>query len=99
LSEPLAPAAAQTSAAAPTAATARLARFIVSTRYEDLPEAVRHEAKRTLLNWVGCAIGGSPRRPSAMPARLWRRSRDHARRRCSAGRSGWTRSTPRCSTA
>jgi len=60
LSEPLAPAAAQTSAGVPTAVTAKLARFIVSTRYEDLPDTVRHEAKRTLLNWVGCAIGGSP---------------------------------------
>jgi 2-methylcitrate dehydratase PrpD len=40
-------------------ATRKLARFILSSRYEDLPERVRHEARRTLLNWVGCAIGGS----------------------------------------
>jgi 2-methylcitrate dehydratase PrpD len=40
-------------------ATRKLARFILSSRYEDLPEQVRHEARRTLLNWVGCAIGGS----------------------------------------
>jgi 2-methylcitrate dehydratase PrpD len=40
--------------------TRRLARFIVSSRFDDLPEPVRHEASRTLLNWVGCAIGGSP---------------------------------------
>jgi len=40
--------------------TRRLARFIVSSHFDDLPEPVRHEAKRTLLNWVGCAIGGSP---------------------------------------
>jgi len=39
--------------------TRKLARFIVSARYADLPEAVRHEAKRTLLNWAGCALGGS----------------------------------------
>ena len=43
----------------PTDATRKLAKFVVSARFEDLPEAVRHEAKRTLLNWVGCAIGGS----------------------------------------
>ena len=68
LSEPLAPAGAQTSnaappnqsAEAPNDVTSKLARFIVSARYEDLPDTVRHEAKRTLLNWVGCAIGGSP---------------------------------------
>jgi len=36
-----------------------LAEKIAAARYEDLPEAVRKEGKRTLLNWVGCAIGGS----------------------------------------
>src|SRR5258708_31712322 len=40
-------------------ATRTLARFILSTGFEDLPETVRHEGARTLLNWVGCAIGGS----------------------------------------
>jgi 2-methylcitrate dehydratase PrpD len=46
--------------AAPNDATHRLARFVVGSRFDDLPEAVRHEAKRTLVNWIGCAIGGSP---------------------------------------
>src|SRR4051812_8967832 len=57
-------ASAQTANAAPAKAqelpkglTSSLARFIVTTRFEDLTEKVRHEAKRTLLNWVGCAIG------------------------------------------
>ena len=40
-------------------ATRKLARFILSTGFADLPDAVRHEGSRTLLNWVGCAIGGS----------------------------------------
>jgi 2-methylcitrate dehydratase PrpD len=39
--------------------TRRLARYIVSAHPQDLPEAVRKEAARTLLNWVGCAVGGS----------------------------------------
>lgn len=39
--------------------TRRLARYIVSAKAEDLPENVRKEAARTLLNWAGCAIGGS----------------------------------------
>jgi len=39
--------------------TRTLARHIVSTRPSDLPDPVRKEAARTLLNWVGCAIGGS----------------------------------------
>lgn len=39
--------------------TRRLAKYIVSARYEDLPAPVRKEAQRTLLNWMGCAVGGS----------------------------------------
>jgi 2-methylcitrate dehydratase PrpD len=36
-----------------------LASYIVSARYEDLPTNVRQEGLRTLLNWVGVAVGGS----------------------------------------
>jgi len=39
--------------------TRTLARFIVGHRYSDIPEKVRHEAARSLLNWVGCAVGAS----------------------------------------
>ena len=39
--------------------TRKLARYVVAAKYEDLPAPVRKEAQRTLLNWVGCAIGGS----------------------------------------
>src|SRR5262245_29086881 len=39
--------------------TRTLARYVLSVRYEDLPDPVRKEARRTLLNWVGCALGGS----------------------------------------
>jgi 2-methylcitrate dehydratase PrpD len=39
--------------------TRALARFIVASDFDDVPAAVRHEGSRTLLNWVGCAIGGS----------------------------------------
>jgi 2-methylcitrate dehydratase PrpD len=39
--------------------THTLARYIVNARYEDLPEGVRKEGARTLLNWVGVAVGGS----------------------------------------
>ncbi|MBI4203728.1 MAG: MmgE/PrpD family protein [Betaproteobacteria bacterium] len=41
------------------AITRTLARRLVASRYEDIPEAVRHEAARALLNWLGCAIGSS----------------------------------------
>jgi len=39
--------------------TRTLAKFIVNHRYADVPEKVRHEAARSFLNWVGCAVGGS----------------------------------------
>jgi 2-methylcitrate dehydratase PrpD len=38
--------------------TRTLARFIVASRWSELPREVRHEAKRALLNWLGCALGG-----------------------------------------
>ena len=37
--------------------TKTLAKFLVTHRYADVPEKVRHEAARSLLNWVGCAVG------------------------------------------
>ncbi len=39
--------------------TRTLARYIVNARYEDLPANVRKEGTRTLMNWVGVAVGGS----------------------------------------
>jgi 2-methylcitrate dehydratase PrpD len=36
-----------------------LAAYVVSAKFEDLPAPARKEAARTLLNWVGCTIGGS----------------------------------------
>ena len=37
--------------------TQTLARYVVNAKYGDIPPGVRHEAKRALLNWLGCAIG------------------------------------------
>jgi 2-methylcitrate dehydratase PrpD len=36
-----------------------LAQFVVDSRYADIPEKVRHEATRSVLNWLGCAVGAS----------------------------------------
>jgi 2-methylcitrate dehydratase PrpD len=38
--------------------TAALAAWIVSHRIETVPEDVRHEARRAIVNYVGCALGG-----------------------------------------
>jgi len=40
-------------------ATRALARYVVESRYDDIPRGIRHEAARALLNWTGCAIGAS----------------------------------------
>ena len=39
--------------------TRSLARYVVATQFEELPAAVRREALRSLLNWMGVAVGGS----------------------------------------
>lgn len=54
-----APPAAAAAKALPGAVTHTLARYVVNARYADLPENVRREGVRTLLNYVGVAIGGA----------------------------------------
>jgi 2-methylcitrate dehydratase PrpD len=54
-----APATVPAPAPAPKDVTRTVARYVVAGRYEDHPAAVRKEAQRTLLNWLGCALGGS----------------------------------------
>lgn len=39
--------------------TEQLAAYVTSSRLEAVPTDVRHEARRALLNFVGCAIGGT----------------------------------------
>ncbi len=39
--------------------TAPLVDFLIRSRWEDIPESVRHAAKRSILNIFGTALGGS----------------------------------------
>jgi len=39
--------------------TKTLASYLVNSRLEDIPDDVRHESRRAILNLVGCAVGGS----------------------------------------
>ena len=39
--------------------TRLLARFVVASKWSDIPEAARKEAARSIVNWVGCALGGA----------------------------------------
>ena len=50
---------AQAQIAAVPPVTPILARYITQARFEDLPANVRREGHRTLLNYVGVAVGGS----------------------------------------
>jgi 2-methylcitrate dehydratase PrpD len=40
--------------------TKMLASWLVDSRFDDVPQDVRHEARRALVNYMGCALGGSP---------------------------------------
>ena len=50
---------AQTSAADP-AITEAIADFALSASFAALPPQVQRESVRTVVNWVGCALGGAP---------------------------------------
>jgi 2-methylcitrate dehydratase PrpD len=39
--------------------TQTLARYLVAARFEDLSDAARKEVPRSLVNWMGVAVGGS----------------------------------------
>ena len=36
-----------------------LARYVVNSRAADIPASVKHEAVRSIVNWLGCAVGGA----------------------------------------
>jgi 2-methylcitrate dehydratase PrpD len=42
-----------------TGITRALARYVASSKFEELPAAVRHEGVRAFVNWIGCAAGGA----------------------------------------
>jgi 2-methylcitrate dehydratase PrpD len=39
--------------------TRALATFVVQSRFDAIASSIRHEAKRSLVNWTGCALGGA----------------------------------------
>jgi 2-methylcitrate dehydratase PrpD len=49
--------------------TETLARFIVATRWEDVPSKVRHQAKRSLMNFFAVALAGCRTGPVEMALR------------------------------
>jgi 2-methylcitrate dehydratase PrpD len=49
--------------------TPALARFVVETRWQDVPAAARHEAKRALLNFFAVALAGCRTEPVELALR------------------------------
>ncbi len=47
-----------------TAVTRRLAEVVSNTRYPELPEQVKIDARRSVLDWFGSALAGSLERPA-----------------------------------
>ena len=43
--------------------TKTLASYLINSRIDDIPADIQHESRRSLLNYIGCAVGGS-REPS-----------------------------------
>src|SRR5262245_7137580 len=43
----------------PISPTLALAQFIAGAGPQSISASVRHEAKRAILNWIGCAVGAS----------------------------------------
>ncbi len=51
-------------------ASEALATFVTSSSWDDLGDDVRHQAKRSLLNFVGCALGAADEEPVATAVRV-----------------------------
>ena len=51
-------------------ATEVLGRFVAASRWEDLPPVLQHEGKRSLLNFIGCALGVARSPPIEMAMRV-----------------------------
>ncbi len=52
--------------------TRQLARYAVNSRFDALPQVVRHEAARAFVNWIGVTIGGSAEEASRLSAQYVR---------------------------
>ncbi len=48
----------------------RLGDFVAASRWDALPPTLRHEAKRSLLNFIGCALGVAQTPPIEMAMRV-----------------------------
>ena len=70
----------------------RLSRYAANLQYEDLPPDVIHEAKRRLIDSLGCAIGAYPSEPATIARTVASTVTSTTCRRQSSGRR--TRTSP-----
>ena len=49
--------------------TEALGQFVAGSRWDDIPESLRHEGRRSLLNSIGCALGVARSQPVEMAVR------------------------------
>ncbi|KAA2212582.1 MmgE/PrpD family protein [Teichococcus oryzae] len=54
-------------------ASSALGAFVANSRWEGIPPSLRHEARRSLLNFLGCALGASSDPAVASAARVMAR--------------------------
>ena len=85
--------------------TQNLARFVVEAGWSDIPEPVRHEAKRVLLNFFAVALAGCRTGPVEIALTSLAEFSDRKQatvigrgKRCDAPTAGSTAPTPRTKT-
>jgi 2-methylcitrate dehydratase PrpD len=54
----------------PVSVSQRLGAFVAESHWDDVPSAVREEARRSLLNFIGCALGAAQTPPIDMALRV-----------------------------
>ena len=75
--------------------TRTLARFVVEHDAAGIPQKVRHEAARSFLNWLGCAVGGSRHETVERALAALAPFSGPPKRRCSGAATASTSCTPR----
>ena len=76
--------------------TAALAEYVTHSTLDAIPRDVRDEAKRAIVNYLGCALGGAVEPALDVAIKTLRRSRAMRPPPCSGARNASTRCTRHC---
>ena len=80
---------------APANVTRTLASYVVHAKPDDIPAPIVAEARRTLVNWVGCALGGARHETLDNAVAALQPFSGPPQATLLGRRSGWTRSPRR----